>query len=318
MPPTERPPAHLTFLVDTSGSMGSPNKLPLAIDSLRTGGGTAMGAGMDLAYQMASDMYLHGHENRVIVLSDGDANIGRTSHDQILASIQQYAEEGITLTTVGFGMGNYKDTLMEQLANQGDGNYFYVDRIGEAKRIFGTGLAGTLQTIAKDVKIQVAFDPGTVRAYRLIGYENREIADDDFRNDAVDAGEIGSGHAVTALYELTLRDVARRHQRIPVATVHVRAKEPGPDGPAREWETPYFATHRAERFSDADSDLKIAWVAAAFAEKLRGSPHVAELSWPALVASARRAQRGVEADTDLLENIIRAAQLSGEEVASAR
>ena len=155
-------------------------------------------------------------------------------------------------------------------------------------------------------------------AYRLIGYENREIADDDFRNDAVDAGEIGSGHAVTALYELTLRDVARRHQRIPVATVHVRAKEPGPDGPAREWETPYFASHRAEHFSDADSDLKIAWVAAAFAEKLRNSPHAQELTWSQLIDLARRAQRDGEADADLLANILRAAQLSGEEVATAR
>ena len=362
MPPLERPPVHLTFLVDTSGSMNRAEKLPLAIDalhhlvdhlgiedtialatyagshtrvlgptpitrrteihraidSLRTGGGTAMGAGMDLAYQMASDMYLHGHENRVIVLSDGDANIGRTTHDQILASIRQYAEEGITLTTVGFGMGNYKDTLMEQLADQGDGNYFYVDRMDEAKRIFGTELSGTLQTIARDVKIQVAFDPGTVRAYRLIGYENRDIADADFRNDAVDAGEIGAGHAVTALYSLTLRDAARRHQRIPVATVHVRAKDPGPDVPAQEWETPYFASHRAEHFSDADSDLKIAWVAAAFAEKLRDSPHAQELDWSQLIGLARQAQRGGEADADLLGNIVRAAELSGEEVATAR
>jgi Ca-activated chloride channel family protein len=138
------------------------------------------------------------------VLSDGDANIGRTSHDEILAGITGYAKKGITMSTIGLGMGNYQDTMMEQLANKGDGNYYYIDSYDEAKKVFGQDLAGTIQVIAKDVKIQVEFNPEAVLAYRLIGYENRDIADRDFRNDAVDAGEIGAGHMVTALYDPAL------------------------------------------------------------------------------------------------------------------
>jgi Ca-activated chloride channel family protein len=247
----DRTPVHLTFLVDTSGSMSSHDKLGLAqrslhelvenlsptdtvalgtyagsvrevlaptpisrnrdrihdaIDALSAGGGTGMSSGVELAYQMASEAMVQGHENRVIVLSDGDANIGRTSHEEILRTIKRYAEEGITLSTIGFGMGNYKDTMMEQLADQGDGNYAYIDSIDEARRVFGEDLEATLRVIARDVKIQVEFNPEAVIAYRLIGYENRDIADRDFRNDAVDAGEIGAGHTVTALYDVVLAD----------------------------------------------------------------------------------------------------------------
>ena len=350
----ERKPVHLTFLVDVSGSMSSPDKLGLAkralhelvdnlgvedtvalatyagtervvleptyttqkdtihsaIEGLQNGGGTSMGSGMELAYKMASEMYLHGAENRVIVLSDGDANIGRTSHDEILSTIEHYAEEGITLTTVGLGMGNYKDTMMEQLANKGDGNYFYIDSFKEAQKVFGQDLSGTIQTIAKDVKIQVEFDEDAVHAYRLIGYENRDIADKDFRNDQVDAGEVGSGHQVTAVYDVVLKDDASAKDTI--ATVRLRAKKPGPDRPAKEytWAVPVGEIHGT--FSDASRDSRSAWAVATFAEKLRGSPHAAEISYTDIYRYAAGATDGTDDHRELLQLIDRAAQLSGE------
>jgi len=248
-----------------------------AIDALRSGGGTAMSSGVTLAYDMAKDAYVDGAENRVIVLSDGDANIGPASHQQIISQVQEHARDGITLSTIGFGMGNYKDTMMEQLANKGDGNNFYVDSFSEARRIFGEDLSGTIQTIARDVKIQVEFHPEAVHAYRLIGYENRDIADRDFRNDKVDAGEVGSGHQVTALYELVLADGYRGSGDL--ATVRLRAKPPGKDRAAEEWNTAFPAAHVKHEVADASADFRLALGTAAFAEKLRGSPHVVELSY---------------------------------------
>ncbi len=145
----------------------------------------------------------------MILCSDGVANVGATGPESILRRIADEAERGIELTTVGFGMGNYNDVLMEQLADKGDGNYAYVDDLDAARRVFVENLTGTLQTIAGDAKVQVEFEPGVVQSYRLLGYENRDVADRDFRNDAVDAGEIGAGHQVTALYEVKLLDAAR-------------------------------------------------------------------------------------------------------------
>ncbi|MEZ4322691.1 MAG: von Willebrand factor type A domain-containing protein [Myxococcota bacterium] len=281
-----------------------------AIDNLSSGGGTAMGSGMELAYRMASESYLHGAENRVIVLSDGDANIGRTSHDEILRTVEHYAEEGITLTTVGFGMGNYKDTMMEQLANKGDGNYFYLDSYKEAAKVFGEDLSGTIQTIAKDVKIQVEFDPDAVHAYRLIGYENRDIADRDFRNDQVDAGEVGSGHQVTAVYDVILKDDAAKKETI--ATVRMRAKKPGPDSAAKEytWSVPVSAI--VADFGEASRDSRSAWAVATFAEKLRGSPFAEEISYKQIYRYASEASDDSDDHRELLELIAKAAQLSGE------
>ena len=251
-----------------------------AIEQLRSGGGTAMASGIAMAYDLAQEAFVEGAENRVIVLSDGDANIGPSSHQQIVAAIQEHAKAGITLSTIGFGMGNYKDTMMEQLANKGDGNNFYIDSFSEARRVFGDDLSGTIQTIARDVKIQVEFDPQAVYAYRLIGYENRDIADRDFRNDAVDAGEVGSGHQVTALYELTLADGYRSTETL--ATVRLRAKPPGPDAPSAEWVTAFPAAHVKSEVTDASVDFRLALGSALFAEKLRRSPHVAELSYAAV------------------------------------
>ena len=169
-----------------------------AIDSLSPGGSTYVEDGLRIAYGLASSEVEPGRITRVILLSDGVGNVGNTGPDAILRQVRQHVDEGVTLTTVGFGMGNYNDILMEQLANDGDGAYYYVDTLSEARRIFVDELTGTLQYIAKDAKVQVDFNPDTVSRYRLLGYENRDVADEDFRDDTVDAGEVGSGHSVTA------------------------------------------------------------------------------------------------------------------------
>ena len=279
-----------------------------AIQDLSANGSTAMNSGIQLAYQMAQESYVQGHENRVIVLSDGDANVGPSTHAEILRSIKGYAQQGITLSTIGFGMGNYKDTMMEQLANNGDGNYYYIDSYSESKKVFGTDLAGTLQVVAKDVKIQVEFNPESVSTYRLVGYENRDIADRDFRNDTVDAGEIGTGHTVTALYELVLNEEANSE----LATVRIRNKKPGPESPAVEWMTTYNGSEIRPSLRQASQDFQIAIAAASFAEILRNSPYAADIGWADLSRLAAEAQRpGVAEDDELLSLIQRAASLRG-------
>jgi Ca-activated chloride channel family protein len=285
-----------------------------AIMGLQSGGSTAMNSGIQLAYRMAQSAYVPNSENRVIVLSDGDANVGPSSHSAILNTIREYANNGITLSTIGFGMGNYQDTMMEQLANQGDGNYSYIDTYDEAKRIFGENLAGTLHVVARDVKLQVEFNPTAVSSYRLIGYENRDIADRDFRNDAVDAGEIGAGHTVTALYDLVLTGNAAED----LATVRVRNKAPGPDAPAVEWLTTMPYDEMVSSFAQATPSMRIAFSAATFAELLRGSPYAAEISWEQLIGLTSQAQRpGIAADGELLSLQQRAASLAGPRGATA-
>ena len=173
-----------------------------AIDNLEAGGSTAGGQGIELAYQVAKDNFIEGGNNRVILATDGDFNVGPSSDGELVRLIEEKREEGIFLTVLGFGSGNYKDSKMEQLADKGNGNYAYIDNIREAKKVLVSEMAGTLLTIAKDVKIQVEFNPAKVKAYRLIGYENRLLAKEDFDDDTKDAGELGAGHAVTALYEI--------------------------------------------------------------------------------------------------------------------
>ncbi|MBT3223781.1 MAG: DUF3520 domain-containing protein, partial [Proteobacteria bacterium] len=351
-----RKPLHLTFLVDTSGSMQSDDKSGLvvrsleylvtqlneedtiaiatyagatrqvllptsaseqttivaALKSLQSGGGTAMNSGMELAYRMASDEYVSGHENRVIVLSDGDANIGRSSHEEILSSISTYAGQGITMTTVGFGMGNYQDTMMEQLANKGDGNYYYIDSYSEAKKVFGTDLAGTVQTVARDVKIQVEFHEEAVISYRLVGYENRDIADKDFRNDKVDAGEIGTGHQVTALYNVILRDDPTGD----MATVRIRHKKPGPEQPAVEQSVAFPAAAVHLEFQEASPSFRLAFGVASFSELLRGSRYSDEVSYGDVATIVQNAASPDSAQqAELLALIQKAGALSGEAVA---
>lgn len=179
-----------------------------SIDALRPEGSTNAEEGLRLGYEMANRSFERGAINRVILCSDGVANVGETDTEGILRSIEDYARKDIYLSTFGFGMGNYNDVLMEQLADKGQGQYSYIDTFSEARRVFTEALTGTLQTIARDVKIQVEFDPKAVDRYRLLGYENRDVRDEDFRNDKTDAGEVGAGHTVTALYEVKVKNEA--------------------------------------------------------------------------------------------------------------
>lgn len=176
-----------------------------AINKLEAGGSTAGGEGIQLAYKVATDNFIKGGNNRVILCTDGDFNVGASSDADMTRLIEEKRTTGVFITVCGFGMGNYKDSKMEQIADNGNGNYYYIDAEKEAKKIFGAELKGTLFTIAKDVKIQVEFNPAKVEAYRLIGYENRVSNKEDFEDDKKDAGELGAGHRVTALYEVTLR-----------------------------------------------------------------------------------------------------------------
>ncbi|MFA9452921.1 MAG: von Willebrand factor type A domain-containing protein [Candidatus Aminicenantaceae bacterium] len=242
----ELPASNLVFLLDVSGSMSSPNKLPLlrqafkllvnelsprdrvaiavyagaaglvlpstatsqkdriigAIEHLNAGGSTAGGAGIQLAYKVAEENLIPGGNNRIILATDGDFNVGVSSTSELVRMIEEKREKGVFLTVLGFGMGNYKDGRMEELADKGNGNYHYIDNLMEAKKVFVDDMRGTLFTIAKDVKLQVEFNPAKVKAYRLIGYENRMLKKEDFADDRKDAGELGAGHTVTALYEI--------------------------------------------------------------------------------------------------------------------
>ncbi|MDP5016876.1 MAG: VWA domain-containing protein, partial [Dolichospermum sp.] len=177
-------------------------KILAAIDRLQAGGSTAGGQGIELAYKIAKQNFLKSGNNRVILATDGDFNVGVSSDAELTRLIEQKRDQGIFLTVLGFGTGNYKDGKMEQLADKGNGNYAYIDTLLEAKKVLVNDIRGTLFTIAKDVKIQVEFNPAKVQAYRLIGYENRLLQNQDFNDDKKDAGEIGSGHSVTALYEI--------------------------------------------------------------------------------------------------------------------
>jgi Ca-activated chloride channel family protein len=177
-----------------------------AIRSLQCGGSTNMIAGLRLGYEQAQRRFRTGAVNRVILCSDGVANVGASEAEGILKHIERFRDWGITLTVAGFGAGSYNDRMLESLADSGDGHYIFVDSRREARRVFVEELGATLHTVAKDAKIQVEFDPRRIRRYRLVGYENRDIADKDFRNDAIDAGEVGSGQSVTALYEIELLD----------------------------------------------------------------------------------------------------------------
>jgi Ca-activated chloride channel family protein len=280
-------------------------KIRRAINNLNAGGSTAMNSGLELAYKLALKNYQPDHVNRVLVMSDGDANVGTSSHRQILDRIRHFVDEGVTLSTIGFGMGNYKDTMMEQLANNGNGNYYYIDSHDEAQKVFGEQVDGTLQVIAKDVKIQVEFDPEAIPEYRLIGYENRDIADKDFRNDRVDAGEIGAGHSVTALYEVRVNPEARDK----LATVRVRHKEPR-GTKAEEQAFGYHASELRPGLSDASKDFQFATAVAGFAEILRDSPYAEDLSFDLIDEVASAATDGRSDRREFVELVRKAKSLS--------
>jgi Ca-activated chloride channel family protein len=284
--------------------VGNSRRIHQAIDSLNSGGSTAMSSGIDMAYGMAMESFEEGAENRVVIMSDGDANVGKTSWDDMLSQIKTYADKGVTLSTIGFGMGNYRDTLMEQLSNKGDGNNFYIDSQKEADRVFSQKIGSSMITIARDVKIQVEFNPEAVSSYRLLGYENRAIADKDFRNDKVDAGEVGSGHSVTALYEVVLADEAAED----LATVRVRYEKPGADGTAKELDFDFTRSTMADDIATAPRSLRLAYAQATFAEVLRQSPHASEVKLGDLAVMVKNAAK-TEEDRELARLMFKAKRL---------
>lgn len=241
-----------------------------AIDRLHSSGSTNAEEGLQLGYEMAARAYRPEAINRVILLSDGVANVGQTGPDAILEVIRDQVKQGVTLSTVGVGMGNYNDVLMEQLADNGNGNYAYVDTLDEAQRIFVENLTGTLQVIAKDAKIQVEFDPDIVRSYRLLGYENRAVADSDFRNDRVDAGEVGAGHSVTALYEIKFQDETQLEDTDPALTVRIRYQDIE-TGDVVELAEPFARNDFAIHLAQTSSNFRLIAAVAEYAEILRGS-----------------------------------------------
>jgi Ca-activated chloride channel homolog len=251
---------------------GGRERLLAAIEALHPEGSTNAEEGLRLGYDMARRGYRSGAINRIVLCSDGVANVGVTGPQSILERVRTEADRGVQLTTVGFGMGNYNDVLMEQLADRGDGNHYYVDDLGEAERVFVENLTGTLQTVARDAKVQVEFDPTRVLRYRLIGFENRDVADRDFRNDKVDAGEIGGGHEVTALYEVKL---AKGIVAGPIATVRLRYALPERDGAGaprvREIARRFDAAWLHRSFETAPPRFRLDAAVAEFAEILRGS-----------------------------------------------
>jgi Ca-activated chloride channel family protein len=352
-----RPAANLVFLLDVSGSMNEPNKLPLvkqslrllvgrlrpddrvaiavyagasglalpstlaahqreileAIDRLEAQGSTNGEAGIQLAYDIAKANFITGGVNRVILATDGDFNVGVSSESELVRLIGEKAGSGVFLTVLGFGMGNVKDHTLEQLADKGNGYYAYIDSLAEAKKTLVEQAGGTLVTIAKDVKLQVEFNPAAVQAYRLIGYENRLLAREDFNNDQVDAGEIGAGHTVTALYEVvpvgaampTASSVDPLKYQVPetpnsklqnpksneMLTVKIRYKDPAAGAEAKR--APGYLTPAESRdpvpeesrklefvlrdtgahFDEASPDFKFAAAVAAYGMVLRDSPY---------------------------------------------
>jgi Ca-activated chloride channel family protein len=244
-----------------------------AIDSLYPGGSTNLEAGLRLGYDLARSSMTENGIDRVVLASDGVANVGLTDPDRILDAIRRDAAAGIELVSVGVGMGNYNDALLERLADQGDGFYAYVNSQDEARRLFTEDLTGTLQTVALDARAQVEFDPEVVGAYRLLGYENRAIADRDFTNDSVEAGAIGAGHTVTALYAVQLREDVGPETRL--ATVRLRWTDPDRGG-ADEVSRVIRTGELARTFRATDPHFRFDAVVAATAELLHGSPWSAD------------------------------------------
>lgn len=269
-----------------------------AIARLKPEGSTNVEAGLDLAYELAMKGFVPGGINRVVLCSDGVANNGVTEAGGLWAKVKGRASEGVTLSTVGFGMGHYNDVLMERLADVGDGHYAYVDKLAEARRIFVEQLTGTLQVVAKDVKLQVEFDPKVVERYRLLGFENRVLAAKDFADDKVDAGELGAGHQVTALYEVKLTAAAAEASSFAV----FRARYQEASGGASklvEHRLPTSVVRGAAK--EATGPARLSLVAAGFAEKLRGSYWARTLSWGQLVAALDGLPEGLRARADVVE-----------------
>ncbi|BDX08044.1 hypothetical protein MACH26_35650 [Planctobacterium marinum] len=273
-----------------------------ALEKLQAGGSTNGASGIQLAYQMAQKAFKKDGINRVLLATDGDFNVGTTDHEALMGLIEKQRETGVTLSVLGFGSGNYNDHLTEQLANKGNGNAAYIDNINEARKVLVEQLTGTLQVIAKDVKIQVEFNPAVVHEYRLIGYENRQLNKEDFNNDKVDAGEIGAGHTVTALYELTLKSAEQysvdelRYQTAAdekdngdeVALVKLRYKNP--QGESSSKIERIVSLSQIRGFADTDNAFKFAHSVAGLGQLMRGSKFVSNKDAKALISNAKAAK----------------------------
>jgi Ca-activated chloride channel family protein len=302
-----------------------------SLDQLRAGGSTAGGAGIQLAYQIAEDNFIEGGVNRVILCTDGDFNVGTTSSAELERMVEQKAKDTrVFLSVLGFGRGNLNDAMMETISNRGNGNYHYVDSRNESRRVLVEEMTGMLVTIAKDVKIQVFFNPAQVGGYRLIGYENRMLRTQDFNDDTKDAGEIGAGHTVTALYEIvpagekvdapsvdespyvtTSAPTADIDRSGELLTLRMRYKQPdGDTSTLREWPV----TDAGNAFSAASGDFKFASAVASFGMLLRDSQHRGNATWDAV---AEIAGEGVGDDphgrrAEFLTLVERAKELNGE------
>jgi Ca-activated chloride channel family protein len=322
-------PNNLVFLLDVSGSMAPPNRLPLvvsamemlvehlaatdtvsivvyagaaglalpptpasqkdviraALGNLHAGGSTAGGAGIELAYKVASEHFVANGNNRVILATDGDFNVGISNEADLEKLIEEKRKSGIYLTCVGVGTENLQDSKIELLADKGNGNYYYLDTIQEAKKVFGTQLTSTLVAVADDVKVQIEFDPALVASYQQIGYENRALENKDFKDDAKDAGELGSGQSVTALYEIVPTRAGARGQ---LATIHLRYKDPGAKA---SQEIAAAANDEGKSAYDASPDTQFAAAVAEFGMLLRNSKHKGRATY-ADVAALAKAMRG--------------------------
>lgn len=333
----KRPNSNIVFLLDVSGSMQDPNKLPLlkrsmkllidklskrdrvamvvyagasglvlpstsgadrekileSMGKLEAGGSTNGGQGIELAYKIAEKNFIKGGLNRVILATDGDFNVGTTSEGDLTRLIEKKAKSGVFLTVLGFGMGNLNDSTMEKLADKGNGNYAYIDNFQEARKVMSEELTGTLLTIAKDVKIQIEFNPATVEAHRLVGYENRKLEHQDFNNDKKDAGEIGAGHVVTVLYEIVPKgikvdipgvDPLKYQKTAPVVkkdskellTLKIRYKDPEADTSKLQ---EFAVTDTGIEFEEASKGFQFAAAVASFGMLLRESEHKGDITY---------------------------------------
>lgn len=340
---TKAPPSNMVFLIDTSGSMDEPNKMPLlkasfkllldnlrpedriaivvyasqtgialpstpakekekiskVIDDLVASGSTAGGAGLQTAYEVAEKNFLPKGNNRIILATDGDFNVGISSRDELQRLVEEKRNNGIYISVLGYGMGNYRDDMAETIANKGNGNYAYIDNFTEAKKVLVNEFGGTLYTVAKDVKLQLEFNPQYVKEYRLVGYENRALANEDFEDDKKDAGEIGAGHTVTALYELipakgATTDGLRYQKQVKegfaneLAFLKIRYKDPVvKDAKSVEESTPI--PFSLTDLTQTDDDYRFAAAVAEWGMLLRNSKYKAKSSYKQVIDLAKNA-----------------------------
>ncbi len=327
------PPANLVFLVDVSGSMDEPNKLPLvkktlriltdqlrhqdkvsivsyssgeqlvlaptsgnnkdqilkAINQLDAGGATSGERAIQMAYDQAKKSFIKEGINRILIATDGDFNVGITNFETLKGMVAEKRKSGISFTTLGYGTGNYNEQLMEQLADAGDGNYSYIDNENEAKKVVQRQLSSTLATVAQDVKIQMEFNPATVKEYRLVGYENRMLNQEDFNNDQVDAGDIGAGHTVTALYEIIpvgqvgwlndsryQKNQTQDNKSNELGFLNLRYKLPGQ---TKSILLNQAISKNSKALSQATSDTQFAVAVAAYGQQLKGGQYNAKMNW---------------------------------------